>query len=132
MTKIKCWLFAALLFVGASPVLHAQRAEVLNEYTARLSEQDHFSSDGVRLTSPAAIIRQDRANYYKFHRADPEDEGDRYFNTAEHRERLEEMLEHGHTDRKAYRAIVDGTPLIHVVVYREGESIFIDVRIVGR
>ena len=131
MTKIKLWLLATLLLVGTSPMLHAQ-GRVLNEYTARLSEQDHFSSDGVRLTSPAAIIRQDRANYFKFHRADPEDESDRYFDTAEHRERLEQMLEHGHTDRHAYRAIVDGTPLIHVVVYREGDAVYIDVKVIGR
>lgn len=131
MTKIKLWLLASLLFVGASPMLHAQ-GRILNEYTARLSEHDHFSSDGVRLTSPAAIIRQDRANYYKFHRADPEDEGDRYFDTAEHRERLEEMLENGHTDHRAYHAIVDGTPLIHVVVFREGDRVYIDVKVIGR
>ncbi len=131
MNKLKSWLFASLLLVGVGPTLHAQD-RVLNEYTARLSEQDHFSSDGVRLTSPAAIIRQDRANFYKFHRADPEDEADRYFDTAEHRERLEQMLERGRTDRHAYRAIVDGTPLIHVVVYREGDGVFIDVKVIGR
>ena len=131
MNLLKRWLFASLLLLAASPLLHAQ-SRVLNEYTARLSEQDHFSSDGVRLTSPAAIIRQDRANFYKFHRADAEDEADRYFDTAEHRERLEQMLAHGHTDRRAYKAIVDGTPLIHVVVYREGDGVYIDVKVVER
>ena len=131
MTKLKLWLLASFLVVGTSSALHAQ-GRILNEYTARLSEQDHFSSDGVRLTSPAAIIRQDRANFYKFHRADAEDEADRYFDTAEHRERLESMLEHGHTDRRAYKAIVDGTPLIHVIVFREGEGVYIDVKVIGR
>ena len=131
MIKIKFWLLTLLAFAGTSSMLHAQ-GRIVNEYTARLSEQDHFASDGVRLTSPAAIIRQDRANFYKFHRADSEDEGDRYFNTAEHRERLEQMLERGHTDRGAYKAIVDGTPLIHVIVFREGDGIYIDVKVIGR
>ena len=131
MTKLKTCLFALLALAGTTSVLHAQ-GRIVNEYTARLSEHDHFASDGVRLDSPAAIIRQDRANYWKFHKADAEDEGDDYFNTAEHRERLEQMLERGHTDRRAFRAIVDGTPLIHVTVYREGEGVYIDVKIVGR
>ncbi len=131
MTKMKTCLFALLAFVGTASVLRAQ-GRVINEYIARLSEHDHFASDGVRLTSPAEIIRQDRANFYKFHKADDEDEADRYFDTAGHRERLEQMLERGHTDRRAYRAIVDGTPLIHVTVYREGEGVYIDVKVIGR
>ena len=127
---IKNWLFTLLVLVGLSPVLHAQEGKVLNTYRARLSSKDHFSSSGERLTTPAAIIRQDRANFFKFNNADREDEGDSYFDTAEHRERLEQALEHGHTSRAAYKAIGNGTPLIEVTVYRAEGGVYIDVKII--
>ena len=60
-------LIAAILSAG--PV-HTARAQILGEYTetytARLSPADHYNSNGVRLHSAAAIIRQDRANYYVY------------------------------------------------------------------
>src|ERR1700748_1595566 len=43
---------------------HAQ--ELIESYTALLSEADHFNSGGQRLPSATAIIRQDRANYYRY------------------------------------------------------------------
>lgn len=55
-------------------------------YHARLSEQDHRDSAGRRLTSVAAILSQDRANYHRFHKRDPNDQGDSFFNSAQHRE----------------------------------------------
>jgi hypothetical protein len=41
-------------------ISHAQ--QLIGSYVALLSETDHFNSNGQRLTSAAAIIRQDRAN----------------------------------------------------------------------
>ena len=40
--------------------------ELRESYKALLSERDHFNSEGQRLTSAAAIIRQDRANVHRF------------------------------------------------------------------
>lgn len=43
-----------------------QARELIESYIALLSDADHFNSSGQRLTSAAAIIRQDRANYHLF------------------------------------------------------------------
>ena len=61
----KLVLTVALCGAISTPVsTHAQ--ELIESYTALLSEADHFNSSGQRLTSAAAIIRQDRANYYRY------------------------------------------------------------------
>lgn len=98
-------------------VAPASAQTMIESYTARLSSADHFNSNGERLTSPAAIIRQDRANFHKFGIRDPEDEGDGYFATASNRALMERLLERGRTSSSARRAIVNGTPLIRVELY---------------
>jgi hypothetical protein len=92
-------------------------------YTARLSPRDHYNSNGVRLQSAAAIIRQDRANYYVYGLRDSEDEPDPYFSSKNNRARLEEMLENGRTTPDAIDRIVNGTPLIRVDIYATGISV---------
>lgn len=115
---MKAWLALSLL-LGC--VTCAGAADTIVEtYSARLSVQDHFSSSGVRLTTAAAIIRQDRANFHKFSRGDAEDEGDAYFADARNRETLEKMLERGRSTRAVINAIVNGTPLVVVTVWRSG------------
>ena len=123
-------LFAALL-TGFVPAASAVGEDLVAAYSARLSRQDHYASDGVPLESPAAVIRQDRANYHKFHRPDDEDEFDEFFNTTEHRAMLERALERGHTPKAAYRAIMNGTPYITVTVYRDRSGYYVDVKIAG-
>jgi hypothetical protein len=87
------WLTClALLLLLAGPTAACDLRE---SYIARLGPTDHFNSNGVRLTSAAAIIRQDRANYHQFEKRDPEDEGDRFFASIENRAILERMLENG-------------------------------------
>lgn len=66
-----------------SPLSYAE--EPLDSYTARLSSEDHFNSDGSRLKSAADIIRQDRANYHKFKIRDAEDQGDSFFDDVDSR-----------------------------------------------
>lgn len=100
----------------------------IESYAARLSARDHFNSNGERLQSPAAIIRQDRANYYVYGYRDPEDEPDRFFSSKENRARLERLLEGGATTPEARRIIVNGTPLIRVEVYQD----FVNVTIISR
>lgn len=110
-------LLPFLLLAAFAGSAHADR--LLESYTARLSSQDHFSSAGARLSSAAAIIRQDRANFHKFGRQDSEDEGDQYFASARNRELLEAMLERGSSSRSALNTIVNGTPLVQVSVFRD-------------
>jgi hypothetical protein len=114
-------LIAAILSGG--PV-HTAQAQILGEYTesykARLSPADHYNSNGVRLHSAAAIIRQDRANYYVYGIRDSEDEPDSYFSVKRNRERMEQMLENGRATPDAIDRIVNGTPLIRVDIYSTG------------
>ena len=103
--------------------------ELIERYVARLGADDHFNSSGERLTKPALIIRQDRANVHKFAARDPEDEGDRFFQSADNRERLEQFLSRGRTTPAVYRLIVNGQPLIRVSIYRNwgGDSVDVDI-----
>jgi hypothetical protein len=121
-----------LILVGAllsSSGVHTARAQGLGNYvetyTARLSARDHYNSNGVRLRSAAAIIRQDRANFYVYGLRDSEDEPDPYFSIKNNRARLEEMLENGRTTPDAIDRIVNGTPLIRVDIYATGISVTI-------
>ncbi len=106
---------AAILFAAST----AAFAAPIESYTARLSAADHFNSSGERLTSAAAIIRQDRANLYVYGKGDDEDEGDSFFVDKGNRARLERMLNSGTFTNAARRAILDGTPLVHVEIYRD-------------
>ena len=90
---------------------------LVESYVARLSERDHFNSQGQRLQSPAAIIRQDRANFYVYGYRDPEDEPDTFFSNKGNRALLERLLDNGYTAPGARRRVVDGTPLVRVEIY---------------
>ncbi len=104
---------------------HAQ--SLVESYIAVLSERDHFNSNGQRLTSAAAIIRQDRANFHRFGMRDRGDEGDRYFASAGNRETLERMLERGRAAPGVISRIVNGTVTIRVDIYRGSDGDFIRV-----
>ena len=113
---------ALLVSLGVGSRAQAQ-PRPLETYVARLSEQDHYNSNGVRLMTAAGIIRQDRANYYEFGRRDPEDTPDRFFSSKANRARLEQMLLHGAISASTNNQIVNHTPLIVVRVWEN----FIDV-----
>ena len=111
-----------LLFFAAALCLSHLRCsadELLESYQARLTARDHFSSRGERLTSAAAVIRQDRANFYVYNLRDEEDEADSFFANKANRARLEKLLEHGTSNPNAIRRVVNGTPLIKVMVYAD-------------
>ena len=107
-------------FCGIGPVFDTRAQDLggyIESYSARLSPRDHFNSNGERLHSAAAIIRQDRANYYVYGLRDPEDEPDSFFSKKEDRALLEQMLERGRATPQVISAIVNGTPLIRVDIY---------------
>ncbi|WP_448952852.1 hypothetical protein [Labrys neptuniae] len=112
------------LFLAASVSLAS--AAPLETYTARLSGADHFNTNGERLTSVAAIIRQDRANFYLGYHRDREDESERFFASKENRARLESMLNRGRISASAADAVVNGTPLIHVEIYEDFIVVTVD------
>jgi hypothetical protein len=110
--------FAMGLALTVSMMAGPALADTLIEsYSARLSEADHFNSNGQRLTSPAAIIRQDRANFHRFGIRDPEDEGDSFFSNMNNRALMEKLIERGRMTATARNRIVNGTPVISVEVY---------------
>ena len=109
----------------------SQAQSLVESYVARLSPQDHFNSNGQRLTSAAAIIRQDRANFHRFGVRDPEDEPDRFFANGESRAALEAMLQRGSSAQAAINAVVNGTPLVRVNIYRGARGQAISVEIIG-
>ena len=111
-----------LLFL---PLLPARSYELIDSYLARLGPNDHYNSRGKRLTSAAAVIRQDRANYHKFGLRDPEDENDSVFADIQQRAFLERNLNRGTTAGSAFQTILDGTPLIRVKVYQSHVDVMI-------
>lgn len=115
----------ATVFHASTSSAHAQ--QLVGSYVSRLSGQDHFNSQGVRLRSAATIIRQDRANFHEFGRRDVEDGGDRFFASKRNRSLLEHFLANGSATPGTLSAIVNGTPLIRVDIYRTGGSHFIHV-----
>jgi len=118
MTKAKAFAVAALLLAPVLGTGAAQADDMLGSYVARISERDHHASDGYALDSAAQMVRQDRANWHKFHRRDSDDESDDWFRTNEDRADLQRMLERGGAmSASTRRAIVNGEPLIQVDVY---------------
>jgi len=114
-----------LALVFASMAAATAAAQVLDEYVARIGPQDHFNSNGVRLTDPAAIIRQDRANLYVFGKGDGDDETDTFFRSRENRALMERMLRNGSSAPSAVSAIVNGTPLILVRIYENSVEVMV-------
>ena len=110
---------ACLAALGLLSLTTAAFADPIESYTARLSANDHFNSNGERLDNVAAIIRQDRANYYVYGSHDREDEADTFFSNKDNRAKLERMLNHGRISASAEAAILNGTPLIHVDIYED-------------
>ncbi|MEJ5025967.1 hypothetical protein [Brucella anthropi] len=118
-------IIAAGVVLGIAATANAAD-KPLDSYYARLSADDHFNSSGERLSSAAAIIRQDRANVYVYRKRDSEDDLDDYFNSKANRARLERMVANGRFYGGAERAILNGSPLIYVEIYED--YVTVDVR----
>ncbi|MEI6707323.1 MAG: hypothetical protein WCK96_09345 [Methylococcales bacterium] len=107
-----------------SPLIYAEEP-LVESYTAKLSSEDHFNSDGQRLKNVADIIRQDRANYHKFNVRDNEDNGDSFFADKDNRERIPTMLKKGHIDKETQKIILNGTPVVSVNIYRHYIEVYL-------
>ena len=107
-----------ILLASVSALAGLSADTLRKSYVAVLSERDHFNSNGERLTSAAAIIRQDRANFHKLGKRDAGDQADRFFADANNRDTLEQLLTRGSSNPAALRAIVTGTPTVTVSIYR--------------
>ncbi|KRB15076.1 hypothetical protein ASD99_12490 [Mesorhizobium sp. Root695] len=117
---------AGLLLASLLGVVAAHADDMLGSYVARISDRDHQASDGYALDNAAQMVRQDRANWHKFHRRDRDDEGDGWFRTNDQRADLQRMLERGGAmSSSTKRAIVNGEPLIQVDVYENSVRVSI-------
>lgn len=126
MKLVKSVALAALIAAAAlAPAVSAQE-QPLESYYAKLNRWDHFNSNGQRLTTAAQIIRQDRANYHKFGRRDPGDEGDSFFRLAANRARLEALIAAGHADPDTIDRIVNGTPTIRVDIFEDYVNVYVE------
>ena len=97
-----------------------------DDYCARLSEKDHFASDGVRLTTVGAVIRQDRANVHRYGIIDRDDDLDEMFQEADSRPFLQKAVDANRFTPAEKRAILDGTPYVCVSVL--GRRVEVDIQ----
>ena len=117
-------LLAGVALAAAGVSGAAEADEFLGSYVARISDRDHYASDGYALDSAAQAVRQDRANYHRFRKRDRDDENDAWFRGNDDRARLERMLQKpGAMSGPVRRAIANGEPLIQVDVYRNSVSV---------
>jgi S1-C subfamily serine protease len=106
--------------------------QLVASYTALLSDADHFNSSGQRLTTAAAIIRQNRANFHRFGIRSPEDQDDPFFADERNRAALEQMLDRGRADPGVISRIVNGPPvLVRVDIFRSSSGPFIRVTLLN-
>ena len=124
---LRTFILALAIATATCMPIIAQAQQLIGSYVALLSEADHFNSNGQRLTSAAAIIRQDRANFHRFGIKDPQDEDDAFFADEANRAALEQMLERGRADPGVISRIVNSTVLIRVDIYRDASGPFIRV-----
>ena len=108
-------LILTLAVLAALTTAASAQGDRIDSFEARLSARDHKSSAGKKLTSAAAIIRQDRANYHTFGKRDAEDSPDGHFMSESGRAGLEKMLRSLTAAQR--KKIVNGTPLIEVMVF---------------
>lgn len=108
---------AAVLAALATP---AAAQQLVGEYVAYIGPQDLVNSKGARLKEPWQILRQDRANFHRFGKGDPQDGWDDFFHDAGNRESMERMLMQGSIDPAARRAILTGGAVVHVQIWGRG------------
>ncbi|MDO4222791.1 MAG: hypothetical protein Q4D05_02010 [Acinetobacter sp.] len=92
-------------------------------YTAFISDNDKYNSSGNpvfsgnNVSSFAAILRQDRANFYVFGSGDAADTADCMMSSKQNRARFESMMLNGTHDQTAIDKVVYGNPIVHVDLY---------------
>ncbi|MEA2958105.1 MAG: hypothetical protein QOJ58_3611 [Alphaproteobacteria bacterium] len=118
-----------LVLFTAAATAPASAQQLKESYRAQLSERDHFNSNGERLRSAAAIIRQDRANFHRFGIRDSADQSDVFFTDVDNRAALESLIERGTSEPHAINRIVNGTPLVRVDIFSGPRGPFVNVTV---
>lgn len=104
--------------------------EVVGGYAAWIGVDDLYNSEGARLNQPWQILRQDRANYHRFGIWQDGDEWDPFFDDANNRAAMEQMILNGYIDPRAARAILNGNVMVYVTIYgRGGHGDYVEVEV---
>ncbi len=119
-----------LALILAAPIAQAQ--QLIGSYNAFIGTQDLHNSNGVRLSSPAQVLRQDRANYHRFGISQYGDQWDPYFGDSNARARLEQLLNSSNLAPHVHNSIMQGNLHVIVNVYGQGNWIsFVEVVVPG-
>ncbi|SMY07914.1 hypothetical protein [Flavimaricola marinus] len=115
-------MFRAFSVLAALTLACAAAAQsVMGEYHAVISPQDMVNSQGQRLGHFCAMVQQDRANYHRFGRRDPTDEGDPVFSDRTLRGRIVNTCElTGAAGIMADQAMRGTTVFIRVRILNDG------------
>lgn len=114
-------LAAASSAIAQSTITRAPSAGPIDSYRAYIGRDDLYNSNGVRLTRPWQIIRQDRANFHAYGLRDRGDDSDSFFADSVNRQALEQMLANGSMAPDAANMIVRGDVWIEVMIYGNGD-----------
>ncbi len=114
----KLSVVAAVVVLALPTLLRAQ--DLVDSYVAVIGERDLYNSNGTRLTQPAQILRQDRANYHRFGIRQPGDDGDDLYGLKANRARMETLIQRGGLDSHTAQALVNGHA--HEVLVRTYEG----------
>jgi hypothetical protein len=121
-------ILLSLVLILISPLSQAELDSASDDehpieiYIAELGEQDHFNSNGDRLTTAAAILQQDRANVHQAIAIDRNDQAaddNAFFAQKANRAKLASMLSNGYISPDTENNILNGTPVVTVKVYRD-------------
>ncbi len=114
------------LLIGVAP---AKADDLIDEYNAYIGRDDLYNSNGERLREPWQIVRQDRANYYKFGIRQRGDEADEFFASVDNRAKAERMIREGTITREARRRLLEGDCMINVKVYHDREGDYLEITV---
>ena len=124
-------VLAALVVATMTLSGMARAQEVVGSYAAFVGEDDLYNSKGERLTEPWQVLRQDRANYYKFGIRQRGDEPDPFFSDVNNRAAMEQMVMNGSIERAAARDLLRGGATVYVTIYGHGgRGDYVDVTVV--
>lgn len=111
---------AAVGLAMAGFVAPVAAQDVVGGYAAWIGIDDLYNSEGARLSQPWQVLRQDRANYHRYNIWQDGDEWDPFFEDANNRAAMEQMILNGYIDPGAARAILQGDVMVYVTIYGQG------------
>jgi hypothetical protein len=113
-------ILSALALAAGLGASGAAAQEVVASYAAYIGAADLVNSNGQRLSTPAQVLRQDRANYHRFGIAQAGDEWDPLFSAVDNRAAMEAMVSAGGVDPAAAQILANGGGMVVVQILGSG------------